>query len=119
MASPPDERRIRMARRLKAFNRAGCDPFRVMLIVDDPVPAAALRLLPATIVRGLRPHRRTGGPSPSGLGLAISHKIIADHGGELSVVPQTERGAHFVIRLPASLINEQLPQETSLQGATA
>ncbi len=76
--------------------------------------------IPEQIVADIfKPFITHGKSSGTGLGLAISHKIIADHGGELSVVPQSERGAHFVIRLPASLINEQLPQETFLQGVTA
>jgi FixJ family two-component response regulator len=35
-----------------------------------------------------------------GLGLAISHMIIERHGGQISVVPSANSGAHFRITLP-------------------
>jgi two-component system sensor histidine kinase HydH len=37
-----------------------------------------------------------------GLGLAVSHRIAAGHGGSLSAVNRPEGGAHFLFRLPAS-----------------
>ena len=36
----------------------------------------------------------------TGLGLAFVHEIIADHGGEVSVVSNSEEGTRFTVRLP-------------------
>lgn len=37
----------------------------------------------------------------SGIGLALSHRIVSDHGGTLTVSPSKFKGAKFTIRLPA------------------
>ncbi len=42
----------------------------------------------------------------SGLGLAVSHEIIANHGGRLDVDSVPGEGATFVVALPAYEINE-------------
>jgi nitrogen fixation/metabolism regulation signal transduction histidine kinase len=38
----------------------------------------------------------------TGLGLAIVHRIVAEHGGEISVSQRAEGGTCFVVRLPVS-----------------
>lgn len=64
-----------------------------------------------------KPFVTHGKSSGTGLGLAISHKVIADHGGELSVTSESGKGAHFVIRLPASLVNSTTQTTPCSQGA--
>lgn len=60
--------------------------------------------IPPQIVADIfKPFVTHGKSSGTGLGLAISHKVIADHGGELTVTSEPGHGAHFLIRLPASL----------------
>ena len=41
--------------------------------------------------------------SGTGLGLAISRKIIESHYGKLFAINNLERGATFIIELPASI----------------
>ncbi|MCA9517603.1 MAG: hypothetical protein KC635_21835, partial [Myxococcales bacterium] len=45
----------------------------------------------------------TGKPHGTGLGLALTHEIVAEHGGVVRVVSpvRDERGTAFVIELPA------------------
>ncbi len=76
--------------------------------------------IPAEIVADIfKPFVTHGKSSGTGLGLAISHKVIADHGGELTVTSEAGKGAHFVIRLPASLVNNSANRLSNAQGATA
>jgi len=42
----------------------------------------------------------TTGPAGAGLGLAIAHQVIKEHGGEISVRTEGEWGAIFTISLP-------------------
>jgi two-component system nitrogen regulation sensor histidine kinase NtrY len=37
----------------------------------------------------------------SGLGLAIVRRIVAEHGGSVSVVDNVPRGTRFIVELPA------------------
>jgi len=39
----------------------------------------------------------------TGLGLSVSHRIVAGHGGELRVKSQEGRGTRFTVRLPTRL----------------
>lgn len=41
-------------------------------------------------------------PQGTGLGLAVARQIVDAHGGEISVVPRTDWGSCFRLRLPAS-----------------
>ncbi|MBK7092622.1 MAG: HAMP domain-containing histidine kinase [bacterium] len=75
--------------------------------------------IPEEIIKDIfKPFVTHGKSTGTGLGLAISHKVISDHGGELSVTSTSGNGAHFLIRLPVSLINEQAPAGSILQGVS-
>lgn len=43
----------------------------------------------------------------TGMGMAIAHKIVEDHGGELTVNSQQGVGSHFTLTLPIALNNKQ------------
>lgn len=73
--------------------------------------------IPQEIIGSIfKPFVTHGKSTGTGLGLAISHKIVADHGGELTVTSEPNKGAHFNIRLPATLINQQAQMEESISG---
>ena len=44
-------------------------------------------------------------PGGTGLGLAVSQKIIQEHGGDLRVISSTARGTSFAVTLPISRKN--------------
>jgi signal transduction histidine kinase len=44
---------------------------------------------------------RKGGRG-TGLGLAVSHKIVREHGGEIRVSSQAGQGSRFVLEVPAT-----------------
>jgi signal transduction histidine kinase len=46
------------------------------------------------------PYFTTKGSRGTGLGLALSHRILIEHGGSISVGTSTEGGAEFTLRLP-------------------
>jgi len=50
-----------------------------------------------------------------GLGLAVSHRIAAGHGGELSAVNRSEGGARFILRLPSSRLTDALPYDREIR----
>jgi signal transduction histidine kinase len=47
-----------------------------------------------------RPFVSTKGASGTGLGLAVSRKIVREHGGEILVDSEVGKGSTFTIRLP-------------------
>src|SRR5213075_1762048 len=47
-----------------------------------------------------KPFVSTKGASGTGLGLAVSRKILREHGGDILVQSQPGRGSKFILRLP-------------------
>jgi C4-dicarboxylate-specific signal transduction histidine kinase len=50
-------------------------------------------------------------PSGSGLGLAVSRRIISDHGGQIRVEAPEAGGTRFIIELPRfAVVNNHVPE---------
>jgi signal transduction histidine kinase len=70
------------------------DTFEIRVSDNGPgIPAAIRNTL-------FDPFVSAGKPNGTGLGLAIVSKIIADHGGSVSVESTSERGATFLVKMP-------------------
>ncbi len=84
-------------RRGRVTLRAGDGPFGPFVEVADDGPGIAPEILP----RLFDPYvsSRAGGGG-MGLGLAISRKILLDHGGDLELMESTGVGARFRLVLP-------------------
>jgi signal transduction histidine kinase len=55
-------------------------------------------------------------PEGCGLGLAVVHSIIEEHGGEIDVSSIAGQGTTFTVSLPALTANGHADPETVLQG---
>lgn len=49
----------------------------------------------------------------TGLGLAVSYKLVQDHGGEITVWSAPDQGARFTVRLPLSGPDQAPPNQAS------
>jgi signal transduction histidine kinase len=74
----------------------------VTIQVEDTGPGIPPEVLPRIFERfyQLDPARRGGKERGAGLGLAISHEIVAAHGGTLTAMSVVGRGSRFTVRLP-------------------
>jgi signal transduction histidine kinase len=60
------------------------------------------------------PFVSSGKPNGTGLGLAIVSKIIADHGGAVSVESTSEKGTTFLIKMPrVQLSADEVPEKVT------
>ena len=76
--------------------RLDADPGWVRLEVRDNgtgIPGEKLNEI-------FRPFVSSKGARGTGLGLAVSRKTVREHGGDITVQSQPERGSTFVVRLP-------------------
>jgi signal transduction histidine kinase len=53
-----------------------------------------------------KPFVSTKGSKGTGLGLAVSRKILREHGGDIIIHSEPGHGAKFVLRLPAPMVGE-------------
>lgn len=90
MAENPPEREKRLRVSVKDTD-AG-----VVIAVDDAGPGIAADVRE----RLFTPYVTTKGSRGTGLGLALSHRIVAEHGGTIEASTSTLGGARFELRLP-------------------
>lgn len=75
---------------------AALDDGSVEIAFDDAGPGIAAEIRD----RLFTPYVTTKGSRGTGLGLALSHRIVAEHGGSIEVGVSVLGGARFVIHLP-------------------
>lgn len=93
LQTQPDQRRVEVESRLSPNGD------EVHVLVHDNGPGIAAAHLP----RIFEPFYTTKAPGQgTGLGLATSHRIIAQHGGTIEAVNRPDGGATFVVRLPVA-----------------
>jgi signal transduction histidine kinase len=94
---------------------------RVCVSVTDNGPGVA----PEIAERLFRPFATTKGRRGTGLGLYISRQLVREAEGDLELEPQSQRGARFVVSLPAAgIASVAMPEPAavpspSLPAATA
>jgi signal transduction histidine kinase len=99
----------------RVSGRAGAD---VRIEISDEGPGVP----PADRERIWRPYQRGGDPGAvagSGVGLSVVHDVVAQHGGRAWVEDAPERGARFVVTLPATLAVAESAQEAPVTSDTA
>lgn len=72
------------------------------LIVQDNGPG----ITPDIQANIFKPFVSTKGSKGTGLGLAVSRKILREHGGDIIIHSEPGHGAKFVLRLPAPMVGE-------------
>jgi signal transduction histidine kinase len=58
-------------------------------------------ILPQQLHDLFKPFVSTKGARGTGLGLAVSRKILREHGGDIQVQSQPGKGSKFILRMPA------------------
>lgn len=81
--------------------------FVQIIVLDNGVGIPAPKL--ATI---FRPFVSTKGSKGTGLGLAVSRKILQEHGGDILVHSQPGKGSKFTLRLPLKSLLSPDPGQT-------
>ena len=75
---------------------AGQDGASIVVKVEDTGPGIAAQIRP----RLFQPFVSAGKKNGLGLGLALSHQTVIDHGGDMWLDRNVEAGARFCLRLP-------------------
>lgn len=68
--------------------------------VGDPIPPDQQKTIFKSLTRGTHGNSQGAGSTNLGLGLFIAHKIVAAHGGTLSVDSARDRGTTFTAVMP-------------------
>jgi signal transduction histidine kinase len=83
--------------RIDVITRPDPDEEHVQVLIRDNGKGISA----AEVAHIFEPFYTTKDPGKgTGLGLATSHRIIEQHGGDINVVSEPEEGATFIIRLP-------------------
>jgi signal transduction histidine kinase len=94
----PDRRELKISAR--ALNGS------VVIEVSDAGVGIPTEEIPHVTQRFFRGSRATAGGT--GLGLSIAHRIVADHGGSLSVTSEAGVGTKVALNLPvAGVVHEE------------
>jgi signal transduction histidine kinase/CheY-like chemotaxis protein len=91
------------------------DGGRVSVTVTDNGPGVSAEILE----RLFRPFATTKGRRGTGLGLYISRQLVREAGGDLDLVRHGERGARFVVVLPAAAAPAAVPESTPVSPPPA
>jgi signal transduction histidine kinase len=95
---------------------------QVAITVSDQGPGIEPDQLTRIFDRLYSRPRRAGEHVGSGLGLAIARAIAREHGGELSALNKSDKGATFTLTLPLGLdsraMPERVPEGTLIEGAS-
>lgn len=84
-------------RQIEITTRSGQDKKHVQILIRDNGKG----MTEAELAHIFEPFYTTKDPGKgTGLGLATSHRIIEQHGGEINVVSAPNQGTTFIIRLP-------------------
>jgi signal transduction histidine kinase/pSer/pThr/pTyr-binding forkhead associated (FHA) protein len=73
-------------------------------------------IAPDKLADVFKPFVSTKGARGTGLGLAVSRKVVREHGGDLTVASEPGVGSTFTIRLPMRSLNEPDPLATTPHG---
>ena len=79
-----------------------------IVVLDNGVGIA-----PAKLADIFKPFVSTKGAGGTGLGLAVSRKILREHGGDILVQSQVGDGSKFILRLPIKSPLSQDPAVTT------
>lgn len=106
-------------RSVKPPRRLTVDSFtsdgRVCVTVTDNGPGVAAEVAE----RLFRPFASTKGRRGTGLGLYISRQLVREAEGDLGLVPLDERGARFIVSLPASPLRAPVSPAPAVVPAAA
>jgi two-component system NtrC family sensor kinase len=70
-------------------------------------------IAPEKLQEIFKPFMSTKGARGTGLGLAVSRKVLREHGGDILVESEKGKGSSFILRLPAKSLMSSDPNITN------